>query len=452
MVIRMQNQKETKEEVQENSTLHKNKFFQMCKDNKKAITAAGIFLVVALTIVFLGSLWEKEAEDSAVMQIEHSTTEAGEETVISVLEEMLEKDAYPEISNLVRKYYQALADGNVQVINSVKTKSDAQEEIKIIKKSEFIENYPVITVYTKKGPVEGSFVAYVYYEIKFFNYNKTVPGLNTLYICSREDGTYYINDSELKEADIKYLKMISAQNDVIDLFNTVQVQYNEVKASDEGLNTFLAELPNRLEASVSEAMAQLAAQEEAEQQENQEPVEVVIVFTVKTTEVVNVRSSDSMEADKIGKTSKGQVLPLLEEKLNGWSKVEFNGKEGFIKTEFLKPEETVTVIQHPDGTQTPVTEETVTEEVTSEETTEEAVTEATAPEEISTEEAIEKTEIIEGKVTDNVNVRQTPSTEGKKLGKIRAGSTIQIIEKQSDGWTKIQYDGKEAYVKSDYVK
>ena len=33
---------------------------------------------------------------------------------------------------------------------------------------------------------------------------------------------------------------------------------------------------------------------------------------------------------------------MLEEKLNGWSKVEFNGKEGFIKTEFLKPEETVT--------------------------------------------------------------------------------------------------------------
>ena len=57
-----------------------------------------------------------------------------------------------------------------------------------------------------------------------------------------------------------------------------------------------------------------------------------------------------------------------------------------------------------------------------------------------------------GTLTDTVNVRKTAGTDGEKLGQLKAGSSVEIIEKMSNGWTKIKYNDGEAYVKSDYVE
>ena len=340
----------------------------------------------------------------------------------------MEKDAYPEVNSLVKQYYQALVDGDMETINSIKNFTDEEEELKIVKKSEFIEGYPNITVYTKKGPEEGSFVAYVQYDVKFFNIDTTAPGLNTLYICMDEEGKYYINANELDEKVVEYLKTISVQNDVVDLFNTVQVAYNDVKTEDAALSAFLDELPNLLAEAVSEAIIE---QEEAEAAANPEPEvaseepEVVLVVTkVKTTDVVNVRSSDSVEADRLGKTSKGQVLELLEEKVNGWSKVNFEGKEGFIKSEFLVAEETEMQLS------TEVPENTKTESV---------------PE-------IDNSTKKEGMLTDTVNVRKTPSTDADIVGILTKGTEVEVLEQMNNGWTKVNHANGTAYVKSDYVQ
>jgi uncharacterized protein YgiM (DUF1202 family) len=429
-----QNLKSKAESIIKRVRTHGNNFVLMCRENKKVAGIVAAFLVIVVVAVIAAVKLDKRSEAAAAVAAEESQGEAAEttESGIVVPEEALEQDAYPEVNNLIKQYYQALVDGDVETIRTLKNYSDEKEEIKIVKKSEYIESYPSITVYTKKGPEENSFVAYVYYEVKFLDYEETAPGLNTLYICANDDGSYYINDNELDESVIEYLKAISAQNDVIDLFNTVQVQYNEVKTSDEELSAFLDELPDLLSESVSVAMAELEGEDETEEEEEAQPQEVEVVTKVKTTSVVNVRSSDSVEADKLGQTTSGQVLELLEEKVNGWSKVNFDGKEGYIKSEFLEPEETTMVTVTPDAD-----EESADE---SEETTTAAAT--TTDSETTTK----------GKVTDTVNIRQTPSTDGTKLGQIYKGTEIEIIEKQTDGWTKIKYNGSEAYVKSEYVE
>jgi uncharacterized protein YgiM (DUF1202 family) len=56
-----------------------------------------------------------------------------------------------------------------------------------------------------------------------------------------------------------------------------------------------------------------------------------------------------------------------------------------------------------------------------------------------------------GKASTKVNVRNYASTDAKVIGHLEEGDTFDIIEVQSDGWTKILYDGSEAYVSSDYV-
>lgn len=401
---------------------------QMGKESKKILIVLLVFaVIIGGTLAFIG-FSEKQEEIPVTVEKTNvavdSQSEESTEDVIAVPEEALEKDAYPEVNNLVKQYYQALADGDMETIHALKSYIDEEEELKVVKKSEFIESYPNIVVFTKKGPVENSFIAYVQYEVKFLNYEGTAPGLNTLYVCQNEDGSYYINSSELDEKVIEYLKTVSVQNDVMDLFNTVQVAYNDVKTENEELSAFLVELPSLLTEAVGEAIAEQEAIEEALNPQEEEEAEVVmeVVKTVKTTDVVNVRTSDSVEADKLGKTSKGQILDLIEERLNGWSKVKFEGKEGFIKSEFLEPYETETVVTNPEA-------ET---EIESEDTTEEKTT--------------------QGKMTDTVNVRKTASTSGDKLGQLSKGSTVEIIEKMNNGWTKIKYNDGEAYVKSDYVE
>ena len=419
------NWKEKAGQLKEKCQAQSSRLIQMCKENKKTVIIIVAFLAVIVAAFSVITISENQKELAAIAEIEEA---AAQDDAIVVPEEALEKDAYPEVNNLVKQYYQALVDGDMETINSIKNYTDEEEELKIVKKSEFIEGYPNITVYTKKGPEEGSFVAYVQYDVKFINIDKTAPGLNTLYICMDEEGKYYINANELDEKVVEYLKTISVQNDVVDLFNTVQVAYNDVKAEDEGLSAFLDELPNLLAEAVSEAIIEQEAAEAAANPEaavaTEEPEVVLVVTKVKTTDVVNVRSSDSVEADRLGKTSKGQVLELIEEKLNGWSKVVFEGKEGYIKTEFLVAEETEMQLS------TEVPENAKTESV---------------PE-------IDNSTKKEGKLTDTVNVRKTPSTDADIVGILTKGTEIEVLEQMNNGWTKISHANGPSYVKSDFIK
>ena len=433
------------------------RLIQMCKENKKMVVIIAAFLVVLVGAFLMIDFSEKKEEAVAQAEIENITKEEG----FVVPEEALEKDAYPEVNNLVKQYYQALVAGDIDTVKSIKNYTDAEEELKIAKKSEFIEGYPVITVYTKKGPEEGSYVAYVQYEVKFVNQTDTAPGLNTLYICTGEDGKLYINANELEEDVVEYLKTISVQNDVVDLFNTVQVAFNDIKTQNEELSVFLDELPNLLAEAVSAAMEEQKALEAASlpEEASVEPEVQVIVTKVKTTAVVNVRSSDSVEADKLGKTTKGQVLELIEERLNGWSKVNYEGKEGFIKTEYLVAEETEMVVVEKPTEETVATVETTVETETTEEVTAETAeaTETTAEAE-NTAETQEETagEVFstpkKAKVTSTVKVREGAGTDKKALGTIYKGASIYVTEQLSNGWSKVEYKDKEAYVKSEYLK
>lgn len=422
------NWKEKCQKFGENVKVQSGNLLHLFKENKTVSVVIVAFIVVVLLAVALLNTKEKQEEVVAIAETSTEAAVEGEEEELVVTEEVLEKDAYPEVNNLVKQYYQALVDGDMETISKIKSFTDEEEQMKIVKKSEFIEGYPSLTVYTKKGPEENSYIAYVHYEVKFYDYEKTAPGLNTLYICMDDAGNYYINSDDLQEDVVEYLKTVSLQNDVLELFNAVQVAYNEVKTGDENLGGFLDELPILLAESVSEAIAEQVALEEAmkEEEEEEVPAEVVVVTKVKAKEVVNVRSSDSIEADRLGQTSTGQVLELLEEKVNGWSKVKFDGKEGYIKSEFLEPEETQTVAN-------PQVSDNGTEEASGIQTASEIKT-------------------TKGKVTDTVNIRKTASTTGEKLGQLAKGTSVDIIEKQADGWTKIKYNDGEAFVKSDYVE
>ncbi len=53
---------------------------------------------------------------------------------------------------------------------------------------------------------------------------------------------------------------------------------------------------------------------------------------------------------------------------------------------------------------------------------------------------------------DNINVRSGPGTEYERLGSAYGGYDFEFVEETNEEWTKIIYDGKEAYIYSEYVE
>ncbi len=423
--------------------------FQKCKEwilnHNRIVFPAVIAICVVITVIVALVASKKEAANQTV-DGEAVTAEANGEIVVP--EDPFEVNAYPEINNLISSYYQALAAGDVDAVMAINNYVDDTEKIRIAEISKYIESYPIIDVYTKKGPVENSFVAYAYSHVKFYDYDVTVPGMQAFYICQKEDGTYYINEGERDESVLVYCQSISLQDDVVDLNNKVTVEYTDLCASDSNLSAFLVELDNQLNISVGEILAAAEAESEAateaetatvgaevetETETTVEEPEEDKVMTARTTDVVNIRSSDSETADKLGKAQKGETFTILENKLNGWSRIEYNGEEAYIRSDYLEMIEEEPAEPEDDG----ATEN----EDTQEDDTQSSTSTTTGDGETRYVTAIE-----------NVNIRSGQSETSDKLGVAYRGEKLELIMELANGWCKVKYDGETAYVKSEYVE
>lgn len=397
-------------------------------DHSKIIMPLVLIVCVIITVVIAVNAnhreaLEKEAEQAAIAV---STEEAASIEEVEIPEYELEENAHPEINNLVRAYYDAQASGDIDTISKLNTYLDEIEIIKVQEMSKYVDSYPVLDVYTKPGLEENAYVAYVCSQVKFSEMDQELPGMQTFYIGANEDGSYFINDGTNDKTIRNYITKITLQDDVVDLNNKIVVEYNELLAEDEELEEYIAYLREKINEDVGEILAQ-AEQPEAEvsEPEPEEEAETPMVSkTVRATTVVNIRTSDSEEADRIDKAQINQEFQLLEERGNGWSKVSYKGGEAFIKSDYL--------------------------EVVAEEPVEASI----EPEEEQDNTPAVTNETVSGKVKAKVSVkiRKSASTDSVALGTAYAGDEFDLVMKQADGWTKIKYKGQTAFVKSDYVE
>lgn len=405
------------------------------KTNKKiAITILVALILCVVAIVAIRFFLAMETNETN-MVTEAAQEVLGEEEVQinEIVEVPLEQDQYPALNQFFSAYYVAMADGDKEVITSSRTALDDLEWMKIEKKSGFVESYQNLECYTKPGPYENTYVCYVYYEIKFHELEVLVPGLSTVYVL--QDGeNFVIEYSDLEEEEEDYLITISKQEDVLDLFRKVQVAYNDLVASDAEVELFLTELPDLIKVEVAKELALMNSQEEEATEETEEITEEASTVEetdsevstedatteeesdedtteiVKATTTVNVRMSDSVESDKVGKVQAGDELTRLEEMNNGWSRIVFEDQEAYIKSEYL---EAIEVVSHEPG---------VAEEGT-------MVT-----------------------TTDNVNIRSEASINSEIAGAALAGASFELIEHLESGWSKIKFNDGEAYIKSEYLE
>ena len=119
------------------------------------------------------------------------TPQPDEEPVNTTMERNTDGDLY----SLIATYYNALALGDVETIKSISSYMEDTEEIRIPEMAKYVESYPLIEIYTKPGPRENSLLAYVYTHMTVVGFEEEVPAMKTFYVCTREDGTLYLNTS-----------------------------------------------------------------------------------------------------------------------------------------------------------------------------------------------------------------------------------------------------------------
>lgn len=377
-----------------------------------------LIAIVAITVSL--ALGAKNKKD-AMSETEESSfvSEAGAENALEVPDVPLELNAYPEVNALINTYYNALANGDVEAIESITNVVDEMEKIKIQELGKYIEWYTAIDVYTKPGPEANSYFVFAYTKVKFNEFEEEVVGYQGFYVCSYEDGTLYLNEDIIPQEYIDYIAKIDDQEDITELHNKITVEYNDTMRANPDLLRYIEDMGNEIRTTTGLIIAAQEAGNDSQNtdtpQENtpvdnsngtQEPVQEVTgpVYATATT-TVNVRSSDSETADKLGKVSKGAKLEVLEQKANGWSKIKYEKKDGYIKSEFLKLEESAKGVE---------TIGTVT-------------------------------------ATTNINVRASASETADKIGVLAGGESLSLVATEN-GWCKVVYNNQIGYVKSDYVQ
>ena len=332
----------------------------------------------------------------------------------------------PEIYTLVATYYNAMGLGDCETLQTVFDELSENDLLRYEKTSEYLDHYPVLELYTKPGLEEGTLLVYVYYKLVFVNHEQQVPGYQTLYVCEDGNGGLYIkNEKNFTEEEIAYITRVSSQEDVVMFNNQVNIEYNDLMAEHPELLKYLMELTRQVNASIGVALAEQNTEDESAAQEGSQgenpgeggqgtegtgadlpdqPGQEVVVQYAKATTTVNVRSSDSEEADKLGKVAEGTKLQVQEVLSNGWTKVFYEGKDGYIKSDYLKIEE----------------------------------------------DAFGLAVIGSVTATQNINIRADASEEAERLGVLPGGDSLELYAIE-EGWCKVNYNGKVAYVKADYV-
>lgn len=387
-----------------------------------------IIVIAAVAVTFATALEKgRESKEEIIKEIEAGAVadpyedSKEEEITIEQLDTnvVMEPNSNNAIYSLLATYYNAYALGDVETIKTLTNHFVDTDAIKIPEMAKYIESYPKLEIYTKAGPLENTYLVYAYYQMTIEGFEDAMSGLETFYVCTDENGNLYLNEGELGDVELEYIKTVNAQEDVEALYNRVNVECSETFRSNSDLFYYVQNFVNEvqkvtaeilasqvIEGEAGESAGETATEDGTTEVETEAPVEEVPAGPIyaTTTTTVNIRASDSEQADRVGTANGGRRVTVLEQYPNGWSKVTYEKIEGYIKSEYLKVDE-----------------------------------------------AVDASKII-GTVRANttVNIRAAASQNASRIGLLNSGEYADLVGYEGD-WAKIVYNNRIGYVKAEYV-
>ncbi|RDU25198.1 SH3 domain-containing protein [Anaerosacchariphilus polymeriproducens] len=412
------------------------KFKDFIIKNSKYLLAG--VMVIALAVVFIYASYDRNKESKNVSKevVSVDSTDTGTK---STVENEFEVDKYEEVNKLVKKYYKAYADGDIKTLKQIATPFTDEEAQQKTALKDYIESFENLACYTKVGPIEGSYMVAVYLEIKFKDIKTAAPGLQTLYICKKEDGSLYIDNRPKKEYEPEvqaYAESFEKAEDYLELSKKVSDKYNEALEKDKQLKTFMNDTIKGLsEQSADETKKEETKQKDKKTEETKQKDKKAEETkkkdkkaeetkkentkteskseTVWATEPSKIRKGPGEDKEQVGSAYKGDHFKRTAVRDDGWSEIEYNGEKAYIKSEFL-------------STKNPVSEE----------------------------ENKPKVYHTEGQVVTvekSTNIRESMSEDSKLMGTVDPGDSVTVVLDYAEGWTKVKWKDKVGYIRTDLL-
>jgi len=149
-----------------------------------------------------------------------------------------EEAEYPEIEAFVKDYYVAKSVCDIEKIKEMSSdpaKVMTLEELQ--KETEYVEDYRNIKCYVKKGIEEGSYIVFIYSEIKFNGIVTLAPGLSRDYLITDSEGNLKSFWGEMDPVLRAYYDERLDDEDVKELRAYTEEKALEAKKADESLKT-----------------------------------------------------------------------------------------------------------------------------------------------------------------------------------------------------------------------
>ena len=234
------------------------------------------------------------------------------------------------------------------------------------------------------------------------------------------DNTGYI-PADSVVLDVKYEEAVSVDEEQTKKESETAETEAETKAAETEASETEAETEKETEAETKAAETETAETKAAETEKTQQDKESSASYTdvnetVWATYSVSIRSAASTDADKLDVLVGSYSITRTGVGDNGWSKVDYNGQTGYIKSEYL----------------------TTTKPAAASDSTQQ-----------TTEKKQETKETVYA--TAGVNIRAKASADADKIGTLAAGGSITRTGKTSSGWSRVDYNGQTGYIKSDYL-
>ena len=201
--------------------------------------------IVLILVILISDKKDKKKEESApastvaiIDNPESAADESDPELYIHNFDAYgLQKDAVPEINELIAKYQRAKVTGDATLLYEVfgRTDTDGLDEMqaKLQEESLVYESYENTTVYTTAGVEEGSYLAYIASDVKFSGIDTPAPMLVWAYIVRGSDGKLHMKEpNTLTEEEQNLLDKISASEDVKLLDSEMRTRLAQAVVSD----------------------------------------------------------------------------------------------------------------------------------------------------------------------------------------------------------------------------
>lgn len=415
------------------------KAWNFVKKNVRYFTAGALFVV--LVLILARCMGTSPGQKDGTEALTEASTQQGY-TAYQV-------DAVTEVNQLITNYYAAYADGNIKELKKYAKPLTKNERSYIRMFSEYVENYQNIKCYTKPGLDDKSYLVSAYVEIKFKDVDTLAPGLDFFYVTTNKDGELYINNrysqfnllNKEKELDPEIEALIESfelEDDVVALQQEVQKKFEEVSGSDEKLAQMIngtikdacAQWAQKIAAAQStEQTTEQATEQSSETATEQTPQQTEdLAEIVYTTDIVNIRAQADENGELVTTVPAGTALTRTGNTDNGWSKLDYNNKDCYVKSEYLSTEAPQDQSQDQGQDTTAQNTDTGTQDTAG---------------------LAEGTEVL---LSDTVNVRASMSADAEKVGTAFAGEKVTVVMSYAEGWTKVNWNGQTGYIKTEFLK